>query len=179
MAEQAIQPLYRFCFHRVGRDSHLCEEIVHETLIRAIRDVDRYDPNRSGNDIFPWLTGLARNEIQRAVAQERAADSLQEMWAKMDGQLKRLYALIESEPFSDEMLCREETRQMVNATMSQLPSQYRHALEAKYVAGQSVREIAASLATTEKAVESQLSRARRAFRETFWAMSRNLDLEAS
>ena len=60
-------------------------------------------------------------------------------------------------------------------TMSQLPSQYRLALEAKYVAGKSVREIARALTMTEKGVESQLSRARRAFRETFLALAANLN----
>ncbi len=39
---------------------------------------------------------------------------------------------------------REETREMVNATMAQLPPHYREALEAKYVSGQTVRDMAAA-----------------------------------
>jgi DNA-directed RNA polymerase specialized sigma24 family protein len=66
---------------------------------------------------------------------------------------------------------------MVNATMSQLPPQYRSALEAKYVQGQSVRDMAAAARTSEKAVESQLSRAREAFRATFLSLARNLNAE--
>ena len=61
--------------------------------------------------------------------------------------------------------------------MSHLPAKYREALEAKYVTGKSVRDMAATLSLTEKAVESQLGRARRAFRETFLALARNLDVE--
>ncbi len=60
---------------------------------------------------------------------------------------------------------------MVNATMAQLPAKYREALEAKYVAGKSVRDIAAALRISEKAVESQLTRARKAFRATFTALN--------
>ena len=52
----------------------------------------------------------------------------------MDEQLRDIYARLESEPLDDEVLRREETREMVGATMSQLPPQYREALEAKYVA---------------------------------------------
>ncbi len=78
---------------------------------------------------------------------------------------------------SDDVLRREETREMVGATMSQLPRHYREALEAKYVAGKSVRDIAAALAISEKAVESQLTRARKAFRATFVALARNLNVE--
>ena len=95
----------------------------------------------------------------------------------MDVELRSLYARLEAEPFSAEVLAREETCEMVSATMSQLPAQYRRTLEAKYVLGQSVRDIAAMLSTTEKAVESQLSRARAAFRETFLTLTRNLEME--
>ncbi len=64
---------------------------------------------------------------------------------------------------------------MVNAAMSQLPPQYASALEAKYVCTRSVRDMAAALQTTEKAVESLLSRARAAFKATFLALSKNMD----
>ena len=177
LASECVEPLYRFCFYRVGRRRDLCEEVVQETLVRAIRDLAKYEPHRAGDDIFPWLTGLARNEIQRALRREQNAASLQALWERMDDELRRLYARLEAEPFSDEVLAREETREMVNATMSQLPPKYRAALEAKYVAGKSVRDMAAMLAVTEKAVESQLGRARRAFRETFLTLARNLEVE--
>jgi len=177
LAEAALEPLFRFCFYRVGRNRHLCEEVVQETLMRAIRDLDHYDPPRANNNIFPWLTGLARNEIHRALARERGGVSLEALWAKMDKELLGLYARLDSEPFADEVLLREETRELVNATMSQLPPHYREALEAKYVTGKSVRDLAQLWRTTEKAVESQLTRARKAFRATFLALTRNLGAE--
>ena len=177
LASECVEPLYRFCFYRVGRRRDLSEEVVQETLVRAIRDLAKYEPDRSRNDIFPWLTGLARNEINRALRHQQNAASLQALWQRMDDELRSLYARLESEPFSDEVLAREETREMVGATMSQLPAKYREALEAKYVSGKSVRDMATMLAVTEKAVESQLGRARRAFRETFLTLAKNLDVE--
>jgi RNA polymerase sigma-70 factor (ECF subfamily) len=174
MADALLEPLYRFCLYRVGRNRHLCEEVVQETLVRALRDLDHYDPPRANNNIFPWVTGLARNEIHRVLNRERAGVSLEALWAKMDGELLALYARLDSEPFADEVLLREETRELVNATMSQLPPHYREALEAKYVTGRSVRDLARLWSTTEKAVESQLTRARKAFRATFLALTRNL-----
>jgi RNA polymerase sigma-70 factor (ECF subfamily) len=174
MADALLGPLYRFCLYRVGRNQHLCEEVVQETLVRALRDLDHYDPPRANNNLFPWVTGLARNEIHRDLNRERAGVSLEALWAKMDGELLSLYARLDSEPFADEVLLREETRELVNATMSQLPPHYREALEAKYVTGKSVRDLAQLGRTTEKAVESQLTRARKAFRATFLALTRNL-----
>src|SRR5260370_26422795 len=120
----ALQPLYGFCFYRVGRNRHLCEEVVQETLLRALRDLQQYDPARANNNIFPWLTGLARNEIHRTLSREKSAVSLETLWPNMDRQLFALFARLESEPFAMELLEREETRQLANATLSQLPEQY-------------------------------------------------------
>jgi RNA polymerase sigma-70 factor (ECF subfamily) len=177
LAESALGPLYCFCFYRVGRNRHLCEEVVQETLVRAIRDLANYDPARGRNNIFPWLTGLARNEIHRTLAREKGGVSLEALWTRVDKELLALYARLELEPFEDDVLLREETREMVNATMSQLPMHYREALEAKYVHGKSVRDIAGLLQISEKAVESQLTRARKAFRAAFLALTRNLEPE--
>ncbi len=68
---------------------------------------------------------------------------------------------------------------LVNVTMSQLPARYREALEAKYVRGASVRNLTALWRSTEKAVESQLSPARKAFRAAFLTLSRSLGAELS
>ena len=175
LADEALQPLYAFCLYRVGRNRHLCEEVVQETLVRAIRELERFDPERSANDIFPWLTGLARNEIHRVLSQEKAAVSLEVLWARMDRELLAVYTKLDSELFSQTVLKREETRELVNATMSQLPPHYRETLEAKYIRGRSIHDIAQLLSLSDKAVESQLTRARQAFRATFLALSRNLE----
>ena len=177
LASSVIRPLYRFCFYRVGQNAHLCEDVVQETLTRALRDLHKYEPERAGNRIFPWLTGLARNEIHRVLARRGKTVSLEALWERMDRELLDLYAHLDSEVFPDEIVQREETREMVNATMSQLPPHYREALEAKYCEGGSVRDIAGKLNTTEKAVESLLARARKAFQATFIALARNMDVE--
>jgi RNA polymerase sigma-70 factor (ECF subfamily) len=178
LAQAALGPLYRFCFYRLGRNRHLCEEVVQETLVRAIRQLGDYEPERADGRIFPWLVGLARNEIRRTLACENAA-SLETLWERMDGQLRDLFARLESEPYGDEVLAREETREMVGATMSQLPPQYRESLEAKYLGGKSVRSLAVDWGISEKAVESQLARARKAFRTVFIALAQNLNVEPS
>jgi RNA polymerase sigma-70 factor (ECF subfamily) len=172
-----LQPLYSFCFHRVGRNRHLCEEVVQDTLVRALRDLERYDPARAGDNIWPWLTGLARNELHRVLVRERATVSLDALWARMDQELLTLYARLDSAPLAEEVLIREETRALVNATMSQLPPHYREALEGKYVGGKSVHDLATTLGASDKAVESLLTRARKAFRATFLALSSNLGTE--
>jgi RNA polymerase sigma-70 factor (ECF subfamily) len=179
LTDEVLTPLYHFCLYRVGRDTHLCEEVVQETLVRALRDLGNYDPKRCADNIFPWLTGLARNEITRVLAREKHTVSLDRLWGNVDRELSALFARIEAEPFNDEVLRREETRELVNVTMSQLPPHYREALEAKYVNGRSVRDLAESLQQTEKGVESLLTRARKAFRATFVALNGTLETQLS
>lgn len=178
LADFALRPLYSFCLYRVGNRRDLCEEVVQETLLVALGRLDRYDPERSGGEIFGWLTGLARNEIRRILAQENLATSVGVLWERVDRELLAIFARLESEALPDEILERAETREVVNMTMSQLPPRYREALEAKYLVGRSVGEISRLLNTTEKAVESLLTRARKAFRETFLTLTRNLGVEA-
>lgn len=177
LAEAMLQPLYAFCLYRVGGDKHRCEEVVQETLVRAIRDLERYDPERCSANIFPWLTGLARNEISRVLTRDRRSISLDALWKRIDHELLPLYERLEAELLDEEVLRREETCELVNMTLSQLPPRYREALEAKYVRGVSVRDLAVLWRSTEKAVESQLSRARKAFRATFLTLARNLGAE--
>lgn len=177
LARRMLRPLYRFCFYRVGGDRHLAEDVVQETFVCAIRELEKYEPDRAAGNIFPWLTGLARNEIRRVLKHVRNAQSLEQLWLRMDRDLLRIYAKLADEPFGDELLARQETQQMVNVTMSQLPGRYREALEAKYVDGDSVQTMAQRQGATEKAIESLLTRARRAFRETFLALTKNLEVE--
>jgi RNA polymerase sigma factor (sigma-70 family) len=151
LAQAALEPLYRFCYYRVGRKRHLCEEVVQETMLRAIRDLGNYEPDRAEGNIFPWLTGLARNEIRRVLARENASVSLETVWNRMDEQLRELFARLESEPLAAEVIAREETSEIVTATMSQLPAHYREALEAKYLEGTSVSRMAVDLGITENA----------------------------
>ncbi len=173
-----MTPLYRFCLYRLGQDVHLCEDAVQDTLVKAIAELERYDPARSGNNIFPWLTGLARNEIRRVITRHASAAKLEALWSRMDRDLLSLFGRLEQEPFADEILQRKETREMVNTAMSQLPPHYGQALEEKYLHGKSVRELAAVWRMSEKAAESLLTRAREAFRATFLALAKNLNFES-
>ena len=179
LAATAVTPLYRFCYYRVGKDRHVCEDVVQEAMLAAISQLDRYDPDRCADDIFPWLTGLARNAIRRALSRRTSAAAIEAVWLRMDRQLLSLYGTIDTEPLADELIGRGETRDMVNATMSQLPGHYGQALEAKYVHNRTVGEIAAASGQTTKAVESMLTRARKAFRKTFLTLSQSLSIEAA
>src|SRR5213076_1180233 len=52
LANATLAPLYHFCLYRVGKDVHKCEEVVQETLARALHQLEQYDPARCNDNIF-------------------------------------------------------------------------------------------------------------------------------
>lgn len=175
LAKQVLEPLYRFCFHRLGRNQSLAEDVAQETMLLAIERLESYDPRRSEGRIWGWLSGLARNEIRRVLKHYERGSSLQQFWDATDERLLEALRQVDSQMLSEADLLRNETRQLVNVTMSQLPVHYQKALEAKYLNGESLNQMAASLGVTVEAMESTLRRARKAFRETFDVFTRSIE----
>src|SRR6185503_13003595 len=113
-----------------------------------------------------WLQGIARNKI-RAERRKRAPLALDVAIAEAQGEIDAILCDIAREPLPDEVLERAETRDLVGATLTALPEDYRRALIEKYVDGLSVQEIATRAKKSPKAAESTLTRARTAFARVF------------
>jgi RNA polymerase sigma-70 factor (ECF subfamily) len=163
--EANVDGLYAFVFYRVGRDPALAEDAVQETFTVALDRIDDYSPERGS--LGSWLCTLSRNVCRDLVRGHRRSHELSEAWQRIDESLGQIFTALAEEPLSDELIDREETRDLVNMTIANLPESYRTALERKYVCGDSMHELAGALGLSETATKSLLARARRAFRETF------------
>lgn len=170
--EAHVDALYAHVFYRVGRDPALAEDVVQETFLEALSALDAYDPARGS--VATWLALLSRNVVRRHLKAHRRSDELVEMWARIDAALAAIFDALDAAPLSDEVIARDETRELVNMTFAELPERYRQLLERKYVAGESMDDIASSLGVSPDAAKSLLARARRAFRATFQTLSRTL-----
>lgn len=164
-----VDGLYAFVFYRVGRDPDLAEDVVQETFLGALDRAADYDPARGS--LRAWLCTRSRNVVRRHLRAHRRADELLRTWDSIDATLTQVFAALDRSPLSDEVLARQETRDLVNMTIANLPEDYRDALERKYVHGESLRDLAGRLACSEDAAKSLLARARRAFRETFLTLN--------
>lgn len=167
--EQHVDGLYAFVFYRVGRDKTIAEDVVQETFLTALDRMDAYDAERGS--LSSWLCVLSRNVIRRTLKSHRRSQELQAMWDRIDETLAQVFAALDREPLTDEVIEREETRDLVNVTIAHLPDRYRKVLEQKYIGGESLADLAQQMDVSEDAAKSMLARARRAFRDTFVALS--------
>jgi RNA polymerase sigma-70 factor (ECF subfamily) len=159
--------LFRFALGRVDNDPALAEEVVQRTMCVVVRKMGTY---RGEALLFTWLCQICRNEML-AVYRQRGdrlrADIPIDDHPAVQAALESMWA----DGHAPETAQREkEIAQFVHATLQQLPSRYAKVLELKYVDGDAVAVIALELGLSEKATESLLTRARKAFREGFRAL---------
>jgi RNA polymerase sigma-70 factor (ECF subfamily) len=167
-----VDGLYTFIYYRVGRDTALAEDVVQETFAIALSRRADYDPARGS--IATWLTVLSRNVIRDHLKAHRRSDELATAWERIDATLAQTFAAMAERPLPGEVLERAETRDLVHMAVANLPEQYRTALTRKYVDGESLETLAGELGISVDAAKSLLARARRAFRDTFAALSAHL-----
>jgi RNA polymerase sigma-70 factor (ECF subfamily) len=166
--EEHVDALYEFVHYRVGGDRASAEDVVQDTLLTALRSLAGFDGRSS---LFTWLCGIAKNKI-RAERRKRRPTPLADVLDEADQEIHAILARVAAEPLPDWVLERQETADLVGATLSSLPPDYRRALVEKYVEGISVAEMARRAGKGEKAQESTLHRARLAFAKVFETVTR-------
>ena len=148
--DRHFSAVYGYVAYRVAPDTEAARDITQEVFLAAVRGLPA---GLNDGAVVAWLRSVARNKTadyfrahRDALAFEVDAREPQEKPAGSPAQ---------------------EQATLVSLVMRRLPRHYADLLEDKYIEGLSVREIAQRAESTEKAVESALSRAREAFREAF------------
>jgi RNA polymerase sigma-70 factor (ECF subfamily) len=166
--QRFLEALYEFVYYRVGGDRELCESIVEDTLLTAFENLRGFEGRSS---MHTWMCGIAKNKI-RSQRRVRRPKPIADVLADADDEIDAILLGIEAEPLPEEVLERRETRELVGATLSSLPPEYRAVLIDKYVAELTVSEIASKTRRGGKATESLLHRARAAFVRVFELLAR-------
>ena len=159
-----VDGVYGFAYYRVGRDGDLAADVTQETFARALAKLAAFDPERG--TMIAWLCTLSRNCI-RDVLRQRGRGQLAALWEVVDDSLRRVCDEIDRSPLGLEIVEARETRDLVAMTLTNLPETHRSVLEAKYMHGKSLRQIADERRTTVDAVKGLVKRARKAFKQTF------------
>lgn len=157
--------LYRFALTRSGGDSHAAEDLVQQTLSRAIQNLRSY---RGEAQLQTWLFTICRNTI----IDWRRKKGLQDSSVVLAEDFPNVQAVVESysAPVSHEPLAQTEhfeLNSIVQMVLDRLPKNYGDALEWKYIQGWSILEISQELNIGQEATQSLLARAKRAFAEIY------------
>jgi RNA polymerase sigma-70 factor (ECF subfamily) len=127
------------------------DDLVQETLLNAWRNRAQY---RGDASLSTWILAIARNRVRMRL---RSLESR----AAFETALRE----IDTGEIPEDVLRDAETAGAVCRALDDLDPAQREALIRRYYDGLSVKELAAALGESEKAVESKLHRAREALRE--------------
>jgi RNA polymerase sigma-70 factor (ECF subfamily) len=143
--------LLRYLFVVTRGDEQAARDALQETLLRVVRHVRPFD---SEEVFWSWLTSLARSAAIDA-GRKRAG-----YWRML---LRYASFRVKEPPI--EVVADNSLDALLPIALQMLEPGERELIEAKYLGKSSVRELAARLGITEKAVESRLARARARLRK--------------
>jgi RNA polymerase sigma-70 factor, ECF subfamily len=143
--------VYRFAWQMAGVET-VAEDVTQEVFMVLIREGERYDPARG--PLTAYLYGIARRQVLRRLAQERAFVELGDDEAHATDE-RRSAA---HDPLGD--LTRRETVAAVRQAVLTLPTHYREVVVLCELHELSYAEAAEVLACAVGTVRSRLARAR-------------------
>ena len=155
------QRLAAFVMRRTGADHASAEDIVQDTLIRAIRALPQF---RGEASLFTWLCQICRSEM---VDQHRKAVRRPQT-VSLDAH-PQIATLVDARAASEDVLLGPSgagggSEAAILRSLALIPERYARALEWKYGDEVSVDEIGRMLGIGAVAAQSLLARAREAFR---------------
>ena len=149
--------LWRYLLVAATGREEAAREALQGTMIRLTRHIKVF---RDETVFWSWLTVLARSALSDETKRQRR------YFAFLDRFMRQ--ARVENDGGNNGQV-ENRLKTLLEKHVAMLPSDERQLIEQKYFARRSVRDIADGLATTERAVESRLSRVRRKLRNALLA----------
>ena len=159
--EAYFERLLRYLLVVTGGNEEAAREALQLALVRVVRHAKVFE---SEEKFWSWLTVLARSALADESRKRRRYFSF----------LERFTCHQETRmAVADNGEADEQLRALLAGKLAALPVDERRLVEQKYLLHKSVREIADEQQTTEKAVESKLSRVRRKLKDAVLAELKN------
>lgn len=153
--------LLRYLLVVTGGNEEAAREALQLALVRVVRHVKVFDAEEK---FWSWLTVLSRSALADESRKRRRYFAVMEKFARH----QKTGVVPMSNGEADEQL-----HALLEKQLNALQDDERQLVEQKYLLRQSVREIAGEQQTTEKAVESKLSRVRRKLKDAVVAELKN------
>jgi RNA polymerase sigma factor (sigma-70 family) len=151
-----VDRLYSSVFNQVGRDHDICQQIVQDTFLAAVKSASRF---RGKCRPYTWLYGIARKKVfdhyrNKYRVRQVIYESLDE---------NEIADSNRSE--SENLECENEEEETIRKAMECLPAHYREVLLLKYIDEMTMEDIGIALDRSVKSVEGLLTRARARLRQ--------------
>jgi RNA polymerase sigma-70 factor (ECF subfamily) len=153
--------LYRFAYARLRGDAALAEEAAQNALVRALRGLSGF---RGEAGLFSWLATICRNEIADLVEKSARIAAHTVSLDAAGGARDAARAVAAPNGSGEQALAGAERLRTIRQVLDELPGRYGEMLELKYIEEWDVERIAQRVGLSFEAAQSQLQRARSAFR---------------
>lgn len=163
--ERYCDTVTAYVLGRVGFDTDIAADVVQETFVLALTRIHRFNPQRG--DMAAWLITGSRNVIKKALRfkQRHRPLTVLETCQNTDNIYSGLR--IDHAALPDRIVEARETRQLVQAALSDLPPRFYTILRDYYYGRQTIKALAETRNLSEAAAKALLYRARLAFKTTF------------
>jgi len=153
--------LLRYLLVVTGGNEDAAREALQLALVRVVRHAKAFETEEK---FWSWLTVLTRSALADESRKRRRYFAFLERFTR---QQEIGPAAMDNGEADDHL------RALLECKLTALPEDERQLVEQKYILRQPVREIAGGQQTTEKAVESKLSRVRRKLKDAVLAELKN------
>lgn len=153
--------LFRYLLVVTNGNEESAREALQLTLVRVVRHVKEMDAEEK---FWSWLTVLARSALTDESRKQRRYFAFLQ---KFTGHVETETDAIRDGEADDRL------RTVLDRKLALLPDDERRLMEQKYILHLPVRAIAEEQLTSEKAVESKLSRVRKKLRDAILAELKN------
>lgn len=143
---------FAYALYSCANDRALAEDLTQEAWSVAVRRIRTFDPDRAR--FGTWVRGIIDHLHRGHIRREMRRDRLRNEHTSV-----RVAENVPAHSFAE--------GEHIALAFAEIPSRYAAVIRAKYERNLSVNEIAEAWGETPKAVESLLTRARRAFRDAY------------
>jgi len=149
------RPLYRFCLRSMG-NSETAADAVQEVFMRVVRNAPRWERKAK---FTTWMYTIARNYCidEARKANFRKTDSLNEKVNRNDeGGTEKIDQVAHPDPGQDRLTDSVRIRQVVDATLADLPPEQREVFCLRQYSGLAFKDIAEATGVGENTVKSRM-----------------------
>ncbi|PJA45237.1 hypothetical protein CO174_04390 [Candidatus Uhrbacteria bacterium CG_4_9_14_3_um_filter_50_9] len=133
-----LDRIYRYVFFRVGRNRDVCEDLVSEIFMKALKHFEKYDPDISES---AWIYRIAHNHLANHFRDTKQSADIDDVKFFLVG-----------ERGEETIITQEEQRHLYEA-LDKLEPDERRIVTMKYIEGYSYKEMSAVLDRTADALK--------------------------